>query len=289
MEIMDYKSALKEKIYHSLRKLPRKRVAVSFSGGVDSSVIAKMCKDIGKDVELYTVSFDSESDIKTAKKAANELGLPIIYLSVGLDELECTLKKVLSMISYRKLAGLNTSIGFYHVMEMVAKNNVDLLISANGSDELFCGYNRYKELYPDNDEIKKYMLEILRIANHDMNQVRIIGKKFGVEYKVPLLDDDVVSFSMDIPLKLKIKSRKDELRKHILRDIARDIGLSEEISMKPKKAFQYSSGVMKGIRKLAKRNGFTKNSEMAKGFESELEAYIEHLKDELRKQGELIV
>jgi len=286
---MDYKESLKELVYDSIRKLPRKRLALSFSGGVDSCVLAKVCKDVGKDLELYTVSFGNERDVNVAREAAEELGLPILYRVIELDELERTLKKVLANISYRKLAGLNTSIGFYHVIEMVEESNIDMLISANGSDELFFGYNRYKEMYPEKDKMLSYMLESVRIARHDANQVRKLAEPFGIKYEVPLLDDSIVQLAMEIPVKLKVKSKKDDLRKHIFRDMALDIGLSEKIFMKHKKAFQYSSGIMKGIKKLAKDNGFTKNSGKTKGFGSELEAYIENLKDGLREDGEVIV
>jgi asparagine synthase (glutamine-hydrolysing) len=75
----------------------------------------------------------------------------------------------------------------------------------------------------------------------------------NVELRLPFTNLQVVNFALTLPLKLKILSPTDRLGKRVLRKVAEDFGLPEFIINRAKKAVQYSSGVDKALRKLAKR------------------------------------
>lgn len=60
-----------------------------------------------------------------------------------------------------------------------------------------------------------------------------------------------------IPIEYLLSKSDDSQRKIVLRDVAKELGLSHKIALRPKKAAQYSSGFSKGIQKLAKRKGLT--------------------------------
>jgi len=248
---------LKKKIYEVVKGIEEERIGIAFSGGIDSSLLAKVCIDVGKDVELFTVGFGKDFDINAARSAVEELGMPDFFEIVPVEEVENTLKKILPIIEYKKFAGLNTSIGFYHVLKLATERQIKFLISANGTDELFCGYNRYIELFPDEKAVNKFMDEILEIAENDKKQVQKMASTFGIKYDTPFLKKEIIEFAKTIPLEMKIKGKDDDVRKHILRKLAMDFGLSEKIAMQPKKAFQYSSGAMKAVKKLAKKNGLS--------------------------------
>jgi asparagine synthase (glutamine-hydrolysing) len=259
---------LKKRLQDIVKSLPDKRIALSFSGGVDSSLLAKMCKDADKDVFLFTVGFEKDFDIEAAREASELLGMPIFFEELPIEQVEVTIKELLPIVKYKKFAGLNTAIGFYHVIRLVNESEVKHLISANGADELFCGYNKFLELYPDEKAIQKYTDETIDIATSDMKQVKKIAKKFGMTYDVPLLEKDLVEYAKTIPLKMKIDSKEDALRKKVWRQLAIEVGLPEKLAFRPKKAFQYSSGVMKAVKKLSKKKGF-----------KSIEDYIKSLKE----------
>jgi asparagine synthase (glutamine-hydrolysing) len=69
--------------------------------------------------------------------------------------------------------------------------------------------------------------------------------KNSVELRVPFLDIEVVDLAMQIPMKYKINGKDDKLRKSILREVAADIGVMDDIVKRPKKAAQYGSGIHK--------------------------------------------
>ena len=80
----------------------------------------------------------------------------------------------------------------------------------------------------------------------------------GVEQRVPYLDLDVINISMNIPMKYKINGEDDHLRKCILREVARDLGVPEETVKRPKKATQYGSGIDKMLRRILKEDDVIK-------------------------------
>lgn len=63
--------------FEVLRKILDERMAIAFSGGVDSSTLAALCKAWNVDVIAITakIPFISKRDLKNAEKAAKEIGV----------------------------------------------------------------------------------------------------------------------------------------------------------------------------------------------------------------------
>src|SRR5574341_224452 len=53
-----------------------KKFGIAFSGGVDSSLLAKICSDLEYDITLLTIGFNDSHDIVFSKKISKLLGLP---------------------------------------------------------------------------------------------------------------------------------------------------------------------------------------------------------------------
>ena len=53
-----------------------KKIGVAFSGGVDSTLLAKLVKDMGYDVHLLTIGFQDSHDINFAKEVNQLLNFP---------------------------------------------------------------------------------------------------------------------------------------------------------------------------------------------------------------------
>ena len=137
-----------------------------------------------------------------------------------------------------------------------------------------------KGLVGNAGEMMNRMYTLVEKARKDKEEIDKLASLFGVEYACPFLFDDFVDFALKIPLKFKITGENDNVRKHILRDIALELGVSFSAALRPKKAFQYSSGVDKAIRRLIKRTGLTKRAARIAGFNSVMRAYLENLKSE---------
>ncbi|HIE18777.1 TPA: asparagine synthase [Candidatus Bathyarchaeota archaeon] len=274
---MEIAKNLIEKIYETVRGINRNELGIAFSGGVDSSILAASCKDLGKRVTLLTVGFSSLRDIEVSKETSEKLGLPMTYEVVSLEELEDGIKSVLNIIKVDRLVLLENSVCFYYVFKIASKRGIETVLSANGMDELFCGYNLYRKYFGDEKSMKKIMGMLVETAKRDKAEMDKIAVFWNVNYKCPFLSDSFVDFAMKIPLQYKIKDENDELRKHILREAALKIEVPKSAAMRRKKAFQYSSGIHKAIAKLARSRGYTKKKSKVLGYSGVIEAYLKSL------------
>jgi asparagine synthase (glutamine-hydrolysing) len=273
---------LKAKIYEAVGDLEKEVLGIAFSGGLDSSLLSGICKQVGKNVTLLTVAFSRLRDIKISNEIAEALDLGILHDVVPLEELEHGLRTVLSIIEFERIARLENCLCFYYVFRLASKHGIHTVLSANGIDELFCGYHVYKNSYGDKDGIVDLMYTLVETARRDKEEVDKLSALFGVEYVCPFLSDGFVDFAMKIPVEFKIKSKDDDLRKHILREVALELGLPRSAALRPRKAFQYSSGMHKAITRLAKERGFKRKYARAVGFSGKMEAYINSLKRDVR-------
>jgi asparagine synthase (glutamine-hydrolysing) len=88
----------------------------------------------------------------------------------------------------------------------------------------------------------------------------------GLELRLPFSDYSLIQWGLSIPPHLKLSKRAHGPRKLILRNLAKRLGLHEKITNKPKKAIQYSTGVNRGLKKLAKKNGKSLNNYLSSLF-----------------------
>ena len=88
-------SALKKSILNSL---PNESFGILLSGGVDSSIIAKICKDANASFRCFCVGIEGSEDIKVAKEIARLLELELVFKEFELDEIEQLLLKVIKIL-----------------------------------------------------------------------------------------------------------------------------------------------------------------------------------------------
>ncbi len=244
-------------------------VTVAFSGGLDSSVIAKLVKTCGKKVTLITVSIGSQPEAHNAKIAAKELGLPLYIKTYTPKDVEQVLPKVVWLIEEQDIIKVSVAIPFYWIAETSSKLGNNILLAGQGADELFGGYQKYIRVYA-----KSGVWAVQDALFHDAafsyeqnlqrdNQVCASHK---VELRLPFLDPAVVDFALSMPLDLKIESPKDQIRKKVLRHTAQNLCISPAIAYRNKKAIQYTTGVCKALQKLARNNNLTVKEYIAKVF-----------------------
>ena len=244
-------------------------VAVAFSGGIDSSVIAVLAESVGINVQLIAVGLEDQPEVEFAEEAAEALGLPLHLQTYTVNYLEETLAKVLWLIEEPHTVKASIAIPFFWTAENASKLGCPILLAGQGADELFGGYQRYLTEYRESgaeaveDAIFHDVENSYRANFQRDNQVCSFH---GVELRLPFVDRDVVDFSLRLPLRLKINSVEDRLRKRVLRRVAHNLGIPAFIADKPKKAVQYTTGVNKALQQLAKEEDLTLREYVKKTF-----------------------
>jgi len=250
------KHELSEAIIQAIKKRITQKFGILFSGGVDSSLIASICKKLKCNFTCYTVGIEGSDDVMWAQKVANEYKFNFKYKIIELDELEVILKNVVKLLSDADIVKVSVGSVLYSAGKLALFHGDNILFGGLGSEEVFAGYKRHEEaLQKNNFEAlhKECWNGLKNMWKRDLTRDFTIAKSLGLDLRTPFLDKDLIKVAMNIHPMLKLdKSNK----KIILREAAEFIGLKREFAWRKKQAAQYGSNFVNGIEKLAKKNGF---------------------------------
>jgi len=221
-------------------------VGVLFSGGLDSTIIAKVASDFGE-VTLYTIGIEGSHDLAAGKEMAKELALnwrPVVLDQRAIIEYLVPLSKLLGDTAPLPLS-------FEIPLFVVASLSKEIvLLSGQGADELFGGYARY--LLMDDVQLAQGMKRDLEhLLSRGVEDERKIASHFNKQILHPYLHPEVIATASLLPARQCIDGQS---RKVVLRDVARLLGL-HQVADRPKKAAQYGSGVMRMMKAEAKSLG----------------------------------
>jgi len=265
MNESEYVNQFEVLLKQSIAKLAReKAISMAFSGGLDSSVLAKILVNLGYKVKGYVAGTKNSKDVRQAEKAAAEIGIKLVKIILNEKDIEDAIgiqgkiiKKIYDSI---ELKGKETNdsltpnaipISFNLPLFFVAKNAGEKeIIVSQGPDEMLGGYKRHQKMSEEEalGEMKKNTGDFIK---YGVRQNIETAKYFGKEFVMPYLDKDVVKFCLNLPYNMRINQN----RKYILRKLAVKIGISEEIAFNQKKAAQYGSGIIDVMKKIAKKKG----------------------------------
>jgi asparagine synthase (glutamine-hydrolysing) len=246
-----------------------REVAVAFSGGLDSSLVAFLAKKCQVNVQLIHVSLENQHETEEAKKAADELKLPVQVHLFREEDVEKVAAKVVGLVEEPDPVKLSIGLPFYWAAEKTAEAGFKVLLAGQGADELFGGYQRYVDDYLlcEKEEVRKKMFnDVVKLHENNIERDVKICSFHGVELRLPFASYAIADFALSLPLELKIEKKTDSLRKLILRKVAENMGLPASIAEKPKKAVQYATGINDALKKLAKRQNATVNEYVNKLF-----------------------
>ena len=230
-----------------------KKIGVAFSGGVDSTLLAKLVKDMGYDVHLLTIGFQDSHDINFAKEVNQLLNLEHSISEIDPEKFKEVSQRINQIIKSDNLSWNENSIAFHYVAELAQKNDLKTVATANGIDELFCGYNSYREAIEKGEsEVTKMMDEKLKNEGEMMFAINKVTAEYDVKMVQPFLSPSFVDYSKTIPVSEKIHGPDDMQRKHPIRELAMDYGIPEVAAKKQKKALQYGSQIHKSLLKSRK-------------------------------------
>lgn len=208
-----------------LRMVADVPVGVFLSGGIDSSLVsAVLQKNNTQQIKTFTIGFEDKKYDESvyAKKVAEHLG-------TDHTEYKCTETDFLNIIEklpymYDEPFGDSSAIPT-HLVSAMAKKQVTVALSADGGDEVFAGYDRYRltnKVYKKIQYIPFPIKKIIArgIVKIDPKKLEILSEVFfanklrGLEWRLPkfanvLLADSPFDFyekSMsNIPLSLLSK------------------------------------------------------------------------------------
>jgi asparagine synthase (glutamine-hydrolysing) len=222
---------------------------IAFSGGVDSSLLAVVCEKLGLKPILLTVGFSNSQDIQYSKLISSKINVPHLVLEINHDDFLHTSHRIMKTIQCKNTSHIENCIAFHYVGKLAFIHGIKTVLTANGFDELFCGYDNFRSIFIlGESSIDKAIEDRLVNERELMKEISYTTQSFKVQFKQPFLTRKFISVSKKIPLNYKIIGPNDFLRKHILRKIALSLDLPSEAVIRGKKAIQYSSLIHKNYK-----------------------------------------
>jgi len=244
------------------------RVALGFSGGIDSSLLAHYLDEVGVEVNLICVGMENSTDFGAAEQSAEDLGLSIRLKSFTVVDVDEDLDNVLWSVEEPDPMKVSVAIPFHWAVKSSAESGNRVFFSGSGSDELFGGYYRHVREYVESGRsVMETMFKDV-ISSHEVNYSRDhkICSDAGMELRLPFADIEVAELGLSIPPELKLPPDLGDPRKLVLRALAERLGFPLEIASRRKRAVQYSTGVHKALGRLAKKGGKTLHEYLAERF-----------------------
>ena len=217
-------------------------VAVSFSGGLDSSALAK-CASRSVRVVLCSAFAPGSGDEGRVARASTELGLELKVTELTREKVDESLR-ALDLPFAPTLMDRSLWSLYHWVSESARESGARVMLLGQLADELFGGYAKYLEIFQKaGPEVAESAMEADFREYDRRGRIRDVNACGGrVEPRFPFGDVGVVELAEGIPPSFKFR---EGVRKAVLRRAAVLLGVPEDLAGAAKKAAQYSSGIQK--------------------------------------------
>ncbi len=281
IDFVNYRDELLDLLIKSVRKrIENKKFGILYSGGLDSYLVAEIADSLEADFELFCSGFVGSRDIQNAIDGAEKIGLPINVYELDIDEVREYLPEVLFAIEEPDPLNLSIAIPLFFSTRLARKKSLQIMLSGQGSDELFGGYSKYERvvrLWGYEKLHERLWEDIMDIAQKNLQRDYAASMANTVEMRLPFLDLEIIRYAMGIPPEYKIKRNNSKfIRKYILRSVAKRLNIPKEVVNRQKTAIQYGSGSWKALKILAQKEGFSRQLAKKHGYKNNLQMFVEN-------------
>ncbi len=256
-------------------------IAVVTSGGLDSSIVTAFAKKYKPDIKIFSIGFTrQDNEFYYSRLLAKELKLD--YTEILLEDFD--INSDIRNILYHQETPQDTGsmLPKWYLAQEISQRGYKVVLGGSGADESWFGYTRHAGMYGmlNQDKAAEANLNNLYFEKYIMKQSgdpwlfnKFLEEKpwygicsffdlfheipyyhnirldkmfmaWGIEYRLPFLDKELVQFSLNIPLEEKLKNGE---RKYLLRSAMKGI-LPEEILRRPKQPLKIPQVIEDRIR-----------------------------------------
>jgi asparagine synthase (glutamine-hydrolysing) len=240
-----------------------KNVGIIFSGGIDSVIVAWLAKKMVPDVTCYTAGIEGSTDIAFARQIAKKLKLKLRVNELTRDEVEQMIPEIINVIENTNAGQVEVAVPVYAAIKLAHEDGIKVMYTGQGADELFGGYSWYTKVVEKEgyQKLREHMTEdLLLLYKETLEREDKIAMAHSIEMREPFLDMEIIRVSMQMDMKLNVKSQDDIFGKHVHRRVAQKLGIPKNIAYRIKEAAQHGSGMHQIFDAIARSHGFDEST-----------------------------
>lgn len=260
-------------------------VGVIVSGGLDSSLALLHVREMHPDCVAFTVGAPGSEDLHYARRLCADLGVPheVVELSPGQIGLSA-IREAIAISELTEYGDIINAVVSVPLFRRVRQAGVKVVLTGDGSDELFGGYAMYDDMFGQaggdqaggSEQARRlFRHKLATLGRTELQRVDRASMAATVEARVPFLDPALVEVAMRLPMSLKVR---DGQEKWILREAFADL-LPGYIRQRPKNPMSHSSGLHERARlykplfaRIHRSLGYDRCAPVRRDFSTVLEA-----------------
>ncbi len=218
------------------------------SGGMDSSVINYLASKAYKEkfggsarLPTFAIGVGESEDVKSARIVASHIDSEHHELNIGLPQIIDALPEVIFHLESFDPSLVRSAVSNYIISRYAKEQGIQLLLSGEGGDEVFCGY-KYLGHCPSEELFAKQMECIGFLHNNASLRLDRMNMCNSIRVVAPLISGELLQYAMAIPPQHKQKPEGDQkIEKWIFRKAYESL-LPKPIVWRSKQEFSQGSG-----------------------------------------------
>ena len=205
---------------------------IAFSGGLDSSILGQIKKEQGLNaITIITKDFLG-TDLEYSQIVGKHIGVHLELRYVNINEILDAVKGTIKILKNFNDIEIRNSIVSYLYLNTLKEKNVKKVITGDGADEIFAGYNfLIKKNHAELRTELRRMKEIMHFTSQK------IASELGISVQMPYINENVIKLAETLPIehlvnqKNGVKFGKWVLRKAFENDLPPSVIWREKTPM----------------------------------------------------------
>ena len=192
-----------ERVLELLRDGVRQRlvgdrpVCFLLSGGLDSSLVLALGKELHPEPVAYTAVYDDQSeDLASARRVARTLEVPLVEVPVPRPT-PALIREAVGAVEVPMKAQVEISLAHLPLTRAIAADGYRVALSGEAADEVFCGYGNMMmaagRAKTDGDYRLVLAKAVDKMARGNFIRVNKVMMAAGVEGRLPFMEERLVS------------------------------------------------------------------------------------------------
>lgn len=245
LSLADHLRRVRETVEAAVKKrlLSDVPLGAFLSGGLDSSIIAAVAAQHMPKLHTFSVGIEGSRDLEAARRVSRHIGSTHHEYVYSASEVVETLPEIVYYLESFDRDLVRSAIPTWFCARLAAQE-VKVILTGEGADELFAGYKYHKDISDPQALHTELRRSITRLHNINLQRVDRMTMRHGIEARVPFLDRNVIDLGSTVPPEWKLRDVDGvAVEKWILRKAFEDL-LPSEIVWRDKEQFDEGSGMV---------------------------------------------